>query len=146
MPNILTRVLGKGWNPKRFAKKEKGVWEVTPAVFFPAMIEHIQESLASGELAEELIDIIVHPEIDPCLAARRYRNWARRIPEQAWTDAMLPPELVPDSRIMARAEALECCRLWFTRALKNAERPAGISIHISNDPRFRLGVDAEFRA
>ena len=110
------------------------------------MIQHIKESLEDGDLPAELVDTIVHPEIDPCLAARRYRGWARRIPEQAWLDAEVAPELVPDSRLMARAEALECARLWFTRALKNKERPAGISIHISADPRFRLGVDAEFRA
>ena len=86
-------------------------------------------------------------QIDPCLAARRYRGWARRIPAQAWEDAQVAPEhMRTHERQMARAEALECCRLWFTRALKNKERPAGISIHISADPRFRLGVDAEFRA
>lgn len=147
---FLTKLFGdKGWNPKDYAQKVRGVWAVTPGTFYPAMIHHIRASLAAGELPPELIDIQIQDEVDPTLAAKRYRNWARRIPESAWRDALLPLAAIPardEERIDRRAEALECCRLWFTRALKNAERPAGIRIRILRDERFKLGTDREFRA
>ena len=147
MATLFARVFGeKGWNPKSYAKKVQGVWVLTPAVFYPAMIEHIQESMAKDELPPELIDIRINPDVDPCLAARRYKGWARRISALAWSDALLPLSVIPARRIPARAEALECCRLWFTRALKNAEGPAGIRIRILKDFRFKLGTVQEFRA
>lgn len=143
-----SKVLGK-WDPKDYARKVGGTWEATPAEFYPAMIGHIMDSQASGELPAELIDKRVNPEVDPCLAARRYRNWARRIPGEAWADATLPLAQVLSTcdvrRIKARAEALECARLWFTRALKNNEK-SPIYIHILKDTRFALGVSEEFRA
>lgn len=150
--SLITKIFGgKSWNPKDYAQKVKGVWALTPGVFYPAMIQHIQETLAGQDLPAELIDIRVRPDVDPCLAARRYRNWARRIPGRAWEDALRPLADVfsqgwNGERLLQRAEALECARLWFTRALKNAEAPAAIRIRILRDERYKLGTDRQFHA
>ena len=136
---------GKSWNPKDYAKKDKGRWIVTPGVFYPAMIQHIKESLASGDLPAELIDRQIKGDVDPTLAAKRYRGWGRRISDQAWADALRPLGQVRVKDWRNRAEALECARLWFTRALKNREAPP-VYIKILKDDRFKLGVDKEFRA
>jgi hypothetical protein len=143
------------WDPKDYADEvDEGHYEILPSEFYPAMIAHIQKSLEQGDLPRELVDKDPHPDIDPNMAARRYRNWAKRITPQAWGDALKNlEEVVPlanptkeqVARVVRRAEALECARLWFTRALKNAKAPP-IYIHILNDPRFRLGVNVEFRA
>ena len=144
--SLLTWIGGKGWKAKDYARKERGVWVITPATFYQAMIQHIKDSLASGDLPTELVDRKIKGEIDPTLAAKRYRNWARGISDQAWDDALTPLSLVgTHQRQLARAEALECARLWFTRALKNAETHP-VYIRILKDNRFRLGVSTEFRA
>lgn len=122
-------------------------FELTPAEFYPAMVAHIREAIQSPDLPAELVDRDVNPQIDPLLAARRYYNYAKRIPEGAWSDALVPlavllskPHIDIIKRVRQRAEALELARLWFTRAAKNqAGRPIGI--HILKDENFRLGTE-----
>ena len=145
MPNLLDRILKRGWDPAEFATLVDGRWTLTPGVFYPAMVRHIHRSLQEEELPPELVDKVINPDADPLLAARRYRNWAKRIEREAWNDALTHIAKVPEGRLMKRAEALECCRLWFTRALKNHAKPP-IMIHITRDEAYKLGVNAEFRA
>lgn len=145
---LKSKLLGR-WDPRDYARHEGGKWVLDPEKFYPAMIKHIRESLEHEDLPAELVDRNPRPEIDPMMAARRYRNWAVRIPTQAWEDAECSfAEVVEHGdlvRVARRAEVLECARLWFTRALKNTAKDP-IYIRILNDPRFRLGVGGEFRA
>jgi len=145
MPSFLDKLLKKRFDPSEFATLVGGRWTITPGVFYPAMVRHIHGSLQIEELPPELVDRVINPEVDPLLAARRYRNWARTIEPEAWRDALTHINKVPEKRLVKRAEALECCRLWFTRALKNNEKPP-ISIHILKDEGYRLGVNVELRA
>lgn len=148
----LKSLLTGKFDPKDFADKQGETWVVIPSVFYPAMIAHIKKSLENEDIPQELVDKDPHPEIDPRTAARRYRNWAKRIGPQAWTDAHRSLIEIPADderkwvlRVTQRAEALECARLWFTRALKNGAE--GMTrIRILNDSRFKLGVNLEFRA
>lgn len=133
------------------AKRDKsGQYVITPSEFYPAMIAHMQEVVEKGELPEELIDRDIKQEIDPTLAARRYLTWARQIPDLAWRDALVPFAVLAakpgmQERIEQRAEALECARLWFTRAAKNLD--SGLTrIRILRDPAYKLGTIAEYRA
>lgn len=132
------------------AKRDKsGQYVITPGEFYPAMIAHIRASVEAGDLPAELIDRDIKQEIDPTLAARRYLNWARRIPDLAWRDALVPLAVLEGKglqvRIAERAEALECARLWFTRAAKNFD--GGLTrIRILCDPAYKLGTIAEYRA
>lgn len=125
---------------RRFgASYERGIYELIPSVFYPTMIAHIQEAITRGELPGELIDRPPQPGIDPQLAARTMLKTARAIPEQAWKDALIPREEFADvQRIRNRAQALECARLWFTRAAKNLHRGSLTRIHIHKDLRFKL--------
>lgn len=146
--SVLSKLTGK-WDPTDYARKEGEVWILSPSVFYPAMIKHIRICVGEGTLPEELIDREVNPDIDPALAARRYRAWARRITAQAWNDALCPLERVLGlgiERIAERAQALECARLWFTRALKNGKGPGTVKIRILRDDRYRLGIDLQFHA
>lgn len=139
---LKSKLTGK-WDPKDYARQVDGVWEITPAKFYPAMIKHIHATLDDAGLPPELVDRDPRPEVDPGLAARRYRSWARKIDGTAWADALQPLGKIPDfRRIKARAEALECARLWFTRALKN-HTGGPIFIHIERDSAFRLGVNLD---
>jgi hypothetical protein len=143
--SIIAKVLGK-FDPADYARKAGKLWVISPAMFYPAMIKHIRASLESQDLPAELVDREVNPEVDPGLAARRYRNWARRITPQAWNDALQPPNLnLGERRAIERAEALECARLWFTRALKNHES-GPVHIRILRDDRYRLGIERQFHA
>ena len=143
--SLLDKILKRGWDPAEFATLVDGRWTITPGVFYPAMTRHILKSLREEELPPELVDKEINAEADPLLAARRYRNWARRIEAEAWKDANTHIGKVPQQRWMKRAEALECARLWFTRALKN-NRKGPHMIHILRDEGYKLGVNAEFRA
>ncbi len=130
----------KGFQPKNYATKDKegDGWRVVPDVFYPTMIAHIRAVLGEEGLPEELVDRVLQEGVDPKMAARRYLSWARSISVQGWADAQCAPEEVAPERLAERASALECARLWFTRALKNAEQKP-IHIRIERNSTFRLG-------
>ncbi len=141
--SVKSRLTGR-WDPRDYARQVDGVWVITPSTFYPAMIKRIHATLDDPGLPQELVDKVPHPEIDPGLAARRYRNWARRVEGTAWADAQVSLLAVRSmERIEARAEALECARLWFTRALKNLSGEP-VRIHIERDNNFRLGTTRQF--
>lgn len=131
------------FSTKKLDKVMGEYYELVPSVFYPRMASWIQKSLEADELPGELIDTVIRPDIDPLLAARRYRNFARRVSDLAWADVGIPVEVIAatmdQKRIAERADALELCRLWFTRALKN-QMAAPVKIHITRDPAYRLGV------
>lgn len=112
---------------------------VHPADLYPAVIDRIRHCLATDlKYPPELVDIDPQPGIDPWRAAGNYVAAARRLPPQAWDDALADlAELGTDpNRLADRRTALELARLWFTRALKNRVRPIGL--HLTADPQFRL--------
>lgn len=132
-----------------YAAEKDQVYVLTPRVFYPAMVQRIQVELSEEGLPGELIDKKINPEIDPTMAARRYKRWAGRIATAAWADALVPLAALPqedEQRIEDRAEALECARLWFTRALKNKVSPAPVRIKILRDDDYKLGTNKAFSA
>ena len=122
------------------AGETRHAYVMDPAVFYPAMVEHIQAAVAAGKLPAELVDPKPSVDVDPALAARSYVRKARAIRPGAWADALTPRSAFTGEdaadRLFYRAEALELCRLWFTRALKNAKGP--LYVRIREDPDYRL--------
>lgn len=135
------------FNPEEFCVKKVDpavgeYYEITPGEFYPKMVAWVRTAAAHEELPPELVDSVIKAEVDPLLAARRYKAYAKRIPDISWSDALVPVNIIAattQERLSARADALELCRLWFTRAMKN-QAGGPIKIHILKDERFALGV------
>ena len=122
------------------AGESRHAYVIDPAVFYPAMVEHIQAAVAAGRLPAELVEQNPSIDVDPAMAARSYFRKAQAIGPGAWADALTPRSAFTGKdaaeRLFYRAEALELCRLWFTRALKNAKGPLFLRILKNDDYRL----------
>ncbi len=87
---------------------------VRPSALYPAMLLHIQATLAS--------------QVRPPGALGVYYDRAAALPPDVWA-------LAPDQP--QRAEALDICRLWFTELLHARWGHAPIGLHILNDPEWK---------
>lgn len=112
---------------------------------YPAVIARIREALETGEIPLELVDQNPPTGVSREQGALLYLSAARRVPEAAWSDALMPRSHFAEAeteRIAARAEALEVARRWFTRSLHLAFGGGRINLHITTagdeDRAFRL--------
>lgn len=116
-------------------------YAVDPAVMYPAVIERIRQVIDEEIVPPELVDALdsLTPGIDPTAAALRIVNRCKKVSSAAWGNALKPRSdfgSASSKDVVERAEALECARAYFTRALKKQVSPLGI--HILNDPAYKL--------
>lgn len=106
-------------------------YKIDGTILYPSMVSHIRKVLA-GE--EEL----------PSAGVALYRSRAKTLMEQdadAFEMALTPRAAWEDGHedLVPRSEALEICRLWFTRLLK--EKVGYLYLHITDQDgqkNFRL--------
>mgnify|MGYP001818927467 CR=1 FL=1 len=114
---------------QRLARREPGprVFEVVPGIMYPAMVRHVVANLKKDPPNDGL---------------RRYYAMAKRIQGKAgyaWESALVSRERCSsDVQVRYRAEALETCRLWFTKMLHQAVNEVPMVVHILGDDRYRL--------
>lgn len=102
--------------------EEEGVtvYVVRWSVLYPALVARIRECLERNVRPRELLDLDnPNPDVPVDAAARLYRGHAQALPDGALDLALTPADECPAELLADRAAALELCRKWFTRALKN---------------------------
>jgi hypothetical protein len=118
-PGALQKLMGLKESPRSF--------EVKPSFMYPAMVAHIKEA-TKKKAAEEGVE--------------RYYAMAKRLQgkaDYAFNLALLPKrDCNSEVEIQRRAEALEICRLWFTRMLHMAIGGGPMNVRILRDDRYRL--------
>jgi hypothetical protein len=142
--DLLKRLRKPDYFVLRYAKPEKRNdpqykwYAFEPNVIYPVTVKRIQEVVASREIPGELVDSKPTPGVDPYSVAINYANWAKALPDDAWTFALKTRDsFILPQEITLRAEALNLARLWFTQALSVAVGEA-VGVHILNDERYKL--------
>lgn len=120
-PGPLQRLAGVKPGPRRF--------EIAPAFLYPTMVNHIMAVLKRQERPQDS-------------GLQRYYAMAKRL-DGKFKDAFdlaLRPRGDVDGPIQRerRAEALEICRLWFTRQLHIEIGEKTMVLRILKDDRYRL--------
>jgi len=104
-------------------------YETEPHRMYPPTIAHILEQLQTKDRPGDR-------------ALRRFYDEARRMPAEAWLYALEPYSPgASEAYLLARAQALELARKWFSRELTLATGTR-VGLHIKRDPegRYKLGV------
>lgn len=100
-------------------------FEVKPAEIYPAALADLQSALEA------------HRAVDRALST--YKAQAVQLPPEAWGLAFVPrDELTSQAAIVARAQALELARLWFTEYLHQSIDGGLLEIRILKDEDWRL--------
>jgi hypothetical protein len=115
--------------------EDRAFYAVKPSEIYPAMIEHIKETLVAGKAPAKFLDTEGTPN-PLCM----YHDEAKRLPAKALDLALVPyAEALGTAEKSERNAALECARKWFTELLHQALRGAPIGLHIlSEDRTFKL--------
>ena len=119
--NLLQKLRGEKSPPRRFA--------VAPSALYPTMAHHIK-SVTKNQVRPKDSGLQMYYSMARKLYKRRVDAFDLVLKSRGDCDGQSERE--------ARAEALEICRLWFTRQLHVETGEKTMTVHILEDRRFSL--------
>lgn len=115
---------------------------ISATSLYTKLSDHIRKRISAEGLPEELVDIDnPNPLVPRGHRAQELSRMAKAVPEMGWDMIGKPKSLCPDlDCVEARHHALECCRLWMTRAVMNRWTPSRIRITATDEEKATFAL------